>query len=368
MSSSTIRVSCLCGRNKELSAISSQLPVQTTTCSCDTCRYTSGVLYTSHLPLVDKPGFADSLTRYQTTRTHRYFCPNCGSHMLYYGKVSGQWAICAGAVEAVEDHRNNEKQTLQEFASHRYLADTGDGGIIAGLAALPGSTATFCMQDRDGPTFSGFSYLELLKSKRSHESVQTPLSSTRLSGSCHCGGVQYQITRPGPESCQPAAPWPDLILPHHSTMPDNPHDAKWWLRGEDRYLAGTCLCRSCRLFSGSSVQTWAFVPRHNVIATDGSPINFPHGTLSSYESSKNVYRDFCRVCGASVFWHCAERPDVIDISVGLLRAPEGAMASSWLEWWTNRVSYKEDALDMALGNTFEKSLPYFHSFKQTSQD
>jgi hypothetical protein len=64
--------------------------------------------------------------------------------------------------------------------------------------------------------------------------------------------------------------------------------------------------------------------------------------LHSFASSEGVLREFCGVCGATVFWHDAYRPDVIDVSVGLLDAAEGARAERWLEWWTDRVSFSED--------------------------
>ena len=38
----------------------------------------------------------------------------------------------------------------------------------------------------------------------------------------------------------------------------------------------------------------------------------------------------------------------MDVSVGLLDAAEGARAATWLDWWTERVSFSEDA---ALGRT-----------------
>ena len=33
----------------------------------------------------------------------------------------------------------------------------------------------------------------------------------------------------------------------------------------------------------------------------------------------------------------------MDVSVGLLNADEGATAETWLDWWTERVSFAEDA-------------------------
>jgi hypothetical protein len=138
----------------------------------------------------------------------------------------------------------------------------------------------------------------------------------------------------------------------------NPSDVKWWLRGPNntRYLAGTCACRSCRLASGFEIQTWAFIPRSNIFIYSLSPdpdgarkpqqLDFetvPPGVLKSYESSPGVAREFCPRCGATVFWHNKERSELIDVSAGLLEATDGARAESWLEWWTGRVSFAEEA-------------------------
>jgi hypothetical protein len=156
-----------------------------------------------------------------------------------------------------------------------------------------------------------------------------------------------------------------LKVPYSKTDPaivKNPGDVKWWLRGKGgtKYLAGTCACRSCRLASGFEIQTWAFVPRSNIfmysrpragVETSDrdalpEPLDFenvPPDVLRSYESSTGVAREFCPRCGATVFWHNKERSELIDVSVGLLDATEGARAETWLEWWTGRVSFAEDA-------------------------
>lgn len=55
-----------------------------------------------------------------------------------------------------------------------------------------------------------------------------------------------------------------------------------------------------------------------------------------------VLRDFCPRCGATVSWHDRWRPDLIDVSVGLLDATEGARAEAWLDWWTGRVTFVEN--------------------------
>jgi hypothetical protein len=86
---------------------------------------------------------------------------------------------------------------------------------------------------------------------------------------------------------------------------------------------------------------WAFVPQCNIFKDDGQSFDFQVGTLKSYESSKGVLREFCGVCGATAFWHCDWRPDLVDVSVGLLDLEEGARAEDWLVWWKGRVSFRE---------------------------
>ena len=80
------------------------------------------------------------------------------------------------------------------------------------------------------------------------------------------------------------------------------------------------------------------------------------GTLKTYVISKGHYRDFCGVCGATVFWRSDERRATqsyfVDIGVGLLESTHGARAEDWLVWSTNEISY----LDLAQNKALLKSL------------
>jgi hypothetical protein len=135
---------------------------------------------------------------------------------------------------------------------------------------------------------------------------------------------------------------------HDASIP-NPSNHTWWLCGpaSTKYRAGTCACRSCRLTSGFEIQPWAFIPRANILFPPSAPASWdfptlPPGTLRAYHSSAGVCREFCPSCGATVFWHDALRPLLLDVSVGLLRAPDGARAEAWLAWWCRRVSFEDD--------------------------
>jgi hypothetical protein len=86
-------------------------------------------------------------------------------------------------------------------------------------------------------------------------------------------------------------------------------------------------------------------------STDNNKSVF-NSKLQTYNSSENVTRSFCSVCGAIVFFALSE-PDenpatmLLDVAVGLLDAPEGARAENWLERCTSRLSFREDAVGRA---------------------
>lgn len=173
----------------------------------------------------------------------------------------------------------------------------------------------------------------------------------KLHAQCQCGGVKFSITRPNKISKTAKSPFADLIVPYHSGSSSNPSNETWFLRCNDtKYLAGLCACPSCRHASGQEIQAWAFVPLCNILQEDGQPLdqNYDIGTLKRCESSPSVWREFCAACGASVFWHCEERPEIVDVAVGLLDSQKGARAEDWLEWWTERVSFGEMAVSKSL--------------------
>ena len=360
----TVLVSCLCGDNTEEIELPSTLPVHSTSCCCGICRYSTGVLYISTLPVTKMPtGLASRLSAYHSsTEVSRYFCSRCGSHMLVKNNQSEKWFINSGIVESLSPAYVGGLNTgLEELIQHEFVADTGDGGLAVCLSEHGGHRVS-CFAA--GPDQSPMTAAEVGRLRRSTEMrLSTEQDSTmieegsNLSATCQCGGVSFYITRPNDESVLLSAPWPDLLVPYHSSSAANVHDIKWWLRANrTKYLAGTCACRSCRLAAGYPIQAWAFVPRANIMLADGSPLHFKEEAMGQYQSSPGIFRHFCRNCGATAFWRCIARPELIDVSIGLLRASEGSRASSWLEWYTSRVSFSEDAVDKELIRAFEKGL------------
>ena len=335
----TIQLACLCQQVKaQVQIPRSKFPLQAYLCHCNICRHVSGLLCTT---LCDLPARSLSLGVEGNTCTYSrifVFCEQCGASIYRKSNDSLTIKLHTGVLE-LDD-------AAIEFSGQCCTDQTKDGGLSAWLDFSDSGKKDHCMA-HEQPTV-----LQL-------EDQEGYDSTLDIMASCHCGGVQFAITPSSEASFEIFSPYPDLIVAFHSGSIQNEEGAKWWLRANGtRYLAGTCACKSCRLASGNDIQTWAFIPKVNIKQMNGSPLEFDMGTLKQYSSSDGVYRNFCGVCGATVFWHNEGRPDLIDVSVGLLKAASGARAEELLEWTTTRVSFQEDAQNRALitriGNGLKK--------------
>ena len=399
--SALLSVTCLCGAlDQTVKAVTNnQYPISIALCHCDTCRHTSGVLCTSYCPIeaplplaTDGPnGKASLLTAYTTSSpdtTTRYFCQTCGCHVFRSRQQQQQaagdlfWEVATGvivdekileyvgdddgvAVAATSSSAPPPPRPVMEFTHHKHVDDTGDGGLAIWLPYVGDRVVG------GRPTSNGS-----LPRAPPPIGLDSPTSRT-VSAACHCGAVRFTVLPADHDSevsRQPHSGFSDLLVPFAATDPAitaNPNDVKWWIRPPaardsngssalpddaapvfTRWLAGTCACRSCRLATGFEIQTWAFIPRRCIILSSGQPLKFDQTgkcialqSLSAYQSSSGVERNFCSCCGATVFWHDAWRPDLIDVSVGLLR-PEvgvGSRVEFLLDWCTTRVSFVEEA-------------------------
>ncbi|KAI0875264.1 hypothetical protein GGS24DRAFT_301069 [Hypoxylon argillaceum] len=405
-----LSISCHCGAARQAVHLRDQLlssaPQEIDLCHCEACRHNTGLLCVSYAG-IERPDSIEGLVEYRsTTKTiSRFFCATCGCHIFWRLKTTLNdgadaevtdgaiakteqkelWAVATGVIIGLEDgeEESNEEngEVLIRYAKHINTAGTKDGGLSPFIRYIGKSKE---LEVTETPAASPSFHMPLKKELGdSLLDVDTGVSSEEevLNAFCHCKSVQFHITRPNAKSKLARSNFPDLMVQYRSGSPQirNPEDNKWWLRpglsshvgktetlppvkGEPRrYLAGTCACRSCRLISGFEIQTWAFVPRANIFfhvgnnsgETDTIPLDFatlPPSILTSYESREGVRREFCSHCGATVFWRDRWRPELIDVSVGLLDADEGARAETWLDWWTGRVSFAEDA---GLGRTGE---------------
>ena len=111
--------------------------------------------------------------------------------------------------------------------------------------------------------------------------------STYLHGSCLCGGVRYRAALP---------------VSH----------------------ASHCNCTMCQKQHGAAAGSYANVASAGLVIEQGAEL------ITEYASSEHGRRDFCRVCGSTLFWHSTESPDRIAITLGTLE-PEysGPVEREW---------------------------------------
>lgn len=317
----------------------SKLPLPFSCCHCNTCRHASGQLFVSDLTVSKELAVqidGHPVANKTSDRLTRYFCGTCGCSIYDYDNYSKAHFVCMGTLDKSEG--------LVELKKHIFVDDTKDGGASHWLKATYWAGEDEVSKKLDGPP-------------------SNDIASTAEEGKsallchCQCRGVQFLLTRPNQTSSNVYSPLPDLLVPYHLHSCQKPYDFKWWLRrGGTRYLAGTCACNSCRLSAGYDVQAWVFVPKSNILQADRSPLDFAMGTLKQYSHTNGAYREFCRRCGATVFWHCDERPGIIDVSVGLLDSPRGALAEDWIDWTTDRVSFEEYASNKGLISSLSRGL------------
>jgi hypothetical protein len=106
--------------------------------------------------------------------------------------------------------------------------------------------------------------------------------TTKTTGACLCGGVQYEVNGP---------------------------------------LSGViyCHCEQCRKTSGHYCAATSCHRDHLNITADDS--------LRWYQSSPEAQRGFCKQCGSSLFWSYKEAPS-ISIFPGSLDLPTGLKADA----------------------------------------
>jgi hypothetical protein len=252
---------------------------------------------------------------------------------------------------------------IVDIKAHIWIEDSRDGGASEFVPKLDGKPLKRFL------TEPGQSEEIPLGWKAPDAHLKQPGEAEKLYAHCHCKGVEFWISRASERSKNAESPFPDLLIPYHSHSSANPHNKPWWLPREDRFLAGTCSCNSCRRSSGFEITCWTFVPASDIKLKDGRAFqrNPYWGTMKTYRSSPNVTRTFCGNCGCTIFWDGDERPTIVDVAVGLLDADSGARAEEWLAWRTERVSFTEDAVNGQLITSLEEGLKEWKEKNQGSE-
>ncbi|PSR80326.1 DUF636 domain-containing protein [Coniella lustricola] len=319
----------------------SELPLPVHICHCSICRYTHGTLCSFHTNLPEnlRPEFRGSSTlnkltayRHVHAETERLFCSMCGCHvgdrfLDHAGEgsatASDKWVLATALFsEHGEDLFRIKMHCHTQFlirgaGLHNFLPQVGDEAL----------TISNSKHDDTQPS-----------SKSQDDSIQPETDDAGnevLRAECHCGGISFTFPRPTPSVRNDA----------YMSKFVSPKDSNKW-------LACLCVCGDCRLESGTLVTAWTFVPRA-LIEPPMPPLLGPYGKiLKTFASSPGVLRGFCGTCGATALFVNNDRTpsleqQVLDIPVGLLRAPEGILAEEWLTWRTGRLANFDDGKKFA---------------------
>lgn len=275
----------------------------------------------------------------------------------------GHFEVATGTLQV------DSAQGIVEYGSCMWIGDTRDGGASDWLRSIDGREMERWMGEAGESVLISLDHF-----KPDLEDCVETTRPTRepVHGHCHCRGVQFWVKPPNCDEGGASSDFPDLMVPYRcgTGASRNPDNEAWWLRdGGERFMAGTCVCLSCRAASGFDITFWAFVPNANIFLDKECTILFPEhdgghksqywGTMKTYHSSEGVTRTFCGRCGANVFWDGGRekgRDGLVDVAVGLLDAPSGARAEELLSWWKDRVSFEEDAVNKSLARALGEGL------------
>ncbi|KAJ5273602.1 hypothetical protein N7478_008727 [Penicillium angulare] len=205
-----------------------------------------------------------------------------------------------------------EDEGIWKFYTHLHPDSAPDKGLAAFISTIDGHQMEMVNPE---------------DSSRSKPPISQDIASDdkELLAQCHCGGVSFHISRPKA----------DFIEDPAGQVWLSPLDKKKWLACMDT-------CDDCRLVNGTHVIGWMFVPVSHL--SPMPPADLMIGSSKAYRSTEKVNRTFCGTCGATVFYSCDERPGIVDIATGILRAPEGIMAKNWALWRAGRLSWPENGL------------------------
>ncbi|KAK7959800.1 uncharacterized protein PG986_004654 [Apiospora aurea] len=339
-----VAAQCHCGAvTFSVSLPVASLPLRGYMCHCSICRHAGGTY--ARIGVVLPPGVrpdwaggsmpSDKTTSYEVPGrpTPQFFCSTCGSTIGGQG-ANGQWSMPVSLFDS----------KFWEIRVHGFPKSVPDGGLLEWL--LPDATAAGAAGAEEIIWFSpdhGDSFVAA-------EPERAADGSERLRAECHCGGVSFTIPRPS-QAVRDDAYLRDYV---------SPSDPMKWKAFLD-------LCRDCGRLSGATVVPWMLVPR--VVIEPPVPADLgreeqqqhqhqhqhqqqqqqqPYGTLKTYKSSAPNTRGFCGVCGATALLATEHREPtaaqaVLNVAMGLLRAPEGVKAADWVTWRAGKPAWAEDA-------------------------
>ncbi|KAI0201642.1 hypothetical protein F4808DRAFT_107968 [Astrocystis sublimbata] len=358
-----LKAHCLCQTHRFTSQVPrSSIPLEAVYCHCTSCRHVTGSLYSTYVIWRGDVSEIKSRSRSQpqsrclkrykfSERLAILFCGVCSTTMFWEKRVDdddhggngdGGDGVIYGVFTGVL--ANVDISGLVRISDHVFLDDTVDGGAVPWLCDSNHNSSDRPPRLWRGQRHQSEELPVELHNMTLDESAPAPDASedstpqTEIPIRCHCGGVNL-ILRPSIADFAAAAARGDEL--------------PWFVDpASHKSRASFDACDSCRLWSGSDIYYWTFVLlRHLSFPDTHSPTSqtlypceiFPSsslalkdavsaipekrdprwGTLTFYESSPDVQRYSCSRCSACVFYAVDDRPEMVDLAIGLLDTNAG---------------------------------------------
>ncbi|KAI1278227.1 Mss4-like protein [Xylaria sp. FL0933] len=385
-----LTATCLCkAQHFRTHVPRTSLPLSAIYCHCTSCRRATGALYSTYVPWPG-PGssiHASSLRRYTfsaSASVTTLACSVCGTTVFAetaaedgsprYGVQTGCLANIAGIeVGGTAADGNGDGGvaggSLINITHHVFVGDTQDGGATPWLCDTnsDGSRPRLWRGHRGGeelPYHWPLPFAQAESSKTGDDKAKETEEDEdeEIPIRCHCGGVNLVLRHPTAAFANTA----------RSELP-------WFIDPTSHKSLGTFdACDSCRLSSGVDIFHWTFaLLRHlsfpppkftsavNSSSTTTPTPSFPTssielkkaiatpppnrdprwGTLTFYSSSPDVQRYFCSRCSAAVFYASDDRPELVDVALGVLDSKRGSRAEDVVSWdFGGKVGWRQDVV------------------------
>ncbi|KAK4040181.1 hypothetical protein C8A01DRAFT_15903 [Parachaetomium inaequale] len=384
----TLKAQCLCRAHSFTTSVPvSALPLKGSSCHCTSCRHVTGALRASDAvwpgpsgDILSAAAAAENgtgtvpLKRYpHSPRVNVLFCGRCGSGLFFeegweQGAAAGlgsrpgeaKYLVFTGALSVDvggEAWRGGLPPLVR--GDHIFVGDTVDGGAVGWLRGVngDGEPARVWLGRRDkseevppGVAWPAVGSLPAygvdLKAAEGNKG-DVPIR-------CHCRGIDL-VLRAGEAQRE------------FEEMQRKGEELPWFVDPVTHKGMGSLdACDSCRIAAGSEVYNWTFALLRHISFAGADPQGFPEdtahlraatsakegeardprfGTIAFYASSPDVQRYFCGRCSATLFYAVDERPDIVDVAVGLLDSPDGARAESAISWsFGGEMSWRRDMI------------------------
>lgn len=337
----TLTAHCLCKAHTFTTQVpASKLPLPVTACHCDSCRHVTGALYSidTQWPAPRSSVDTSALNRYAfSSRIHVLFCGTCSTPMFFDHQQNSkeELGVFTGALK-------NDEGDLVRLTNHIFVGDTIDGGSTMWLRRpnADGTEAKRFKNTSRGDKVEEYTFdwppVESLTRYEAKKENSLPIR-------CKCKGI-------------------DFVLYRGNYTDKKREELPWFIDPTThKLLGGFCACDSCRLSSGIDIFNWTYAGLENISypeSTSEAGPAFPNstselkalvdakdprmGTLAYYSSSPDVQRYFCSNCSACVFYAVDDRPEIVDVAIGVLESSDGARAEDFVSWAFGKVGSSED--------------------------